>query len=62
MPNGTPPPMLCGIPEAAEFLSVGRSTVYELLKVGRLQSVNIGRRRLVRLDSLRAIAHGEGVQ
>lgn len=59
MANETPAPMLCGIIQAAEFLSVGRSTVYELLNQGKLESVSIGRRRLVRVDSLRALARGE---
>jgi excisionase family DNA binding protein len=33
--------------EAAEVLGISRSTVYEEIRTGRLQSVRIGRRRLV---------------
>ena len=57
--SGTPPPLLCGISQAAAMLGVGRSTVYELLKDQRLQSVSIGRRRLVRIESLSSLAAGE---
>ena len=33
--------------EAAELLGVGRTTVYELLNAGRLESVRIGRSRRI---------------
>jgi excisionase family DNA binding protein len=33
--------------EAAKALRIGRSTVYEEIRLGRLQTVRIGRRRLV---------------
>ncbi len=33
--------------EAAEVLSVGRTTVYELIKVGALHSIKIGRSRRI---------------
>ncbi|MEV6021368.1 helix-turn-helix domain-containing protein [Streptomyces sp. NPDC051997] len=33
--------------EAAIVLRIGRSTVYEEMRLGRLQTVRIGRRRLV---------------
>ena len=52
-------PILLSIEKAAEALSIGRSKTYELISEGRLLTVNIGRRRLVRTDSLRAIATGE---
>jgi excisionase family DNA binding protein len=38
--------------EAARRLSVGRTTVYELMASGELQSVNIGRCRRVPVSSL----------
>jgi excisionase family DNA binding protein len=52
-------PILLSIEKAAEALSIGRSKTYELISEGRLLTVNIGRRRLVRTDSIRAIANGE---
>lgn len=51
--------LLCSIPEAARALGVGRSKLYELIGEGRLATVHIGRRRLVRMDSIRALALGE---
>jgi excisionase family DNA binding protein len=51
--------LLCSIPDAAKALGVGRSKLYELIGEGRLETVTIGRRRLVRTDSVRALALGE---
>ena len=49
-------PLLYSIPDAAKALSLGRSKLYELITEGRLETVNIGRRRLVRAESVRALA------
>jgi excisionase family DNA binding protein len=38
-----PEPLLLTIVEAARLLSVGRTTVYELMERGELRSVHIGR-------------------
>ena len=35
------------IEEAAELMSIGRDSVYELLHAGRLRSIKIGRRRVI---------------
>ena len=48
--------LLCSIPEAGKALGVGRSKTYELISEGRLETVNIGRRRLVRVRSVKALA------
>jgi excisionase family DNA binding protein len=50
---------LLSIRGAADALSIGRSKTYQLISEGKLLTVNIGRRRLVRADSVRAIARGE---
>jgi excisionase family DNA binding protein len=52
-------PMLCSIPDAATALGVSRSKTYELIGQGQLLTVHIGRRCLVRIDSVEAIAFGE---
>ena len=52
-------PLLCSIPEAASVLGISRSTAYELISQRRLLTVQIGRRRLVKTESIRAIANGE---
>lgn len=48
--------LLCSIPDAAAALGLGRSKVYELIGEGQLQTVSIGRRRLVCVASVRAFA------
>ncbi|MER7351217.1 helix-turn-helix domain-containing protein [Streptomyces aurantiacus] len=40
-------PLLYRPEEAATVLGIGRSMVYEEIRLGRLQTVRIGRRRLV---------------
>jgi excisionase family DNA binding protein len=51
--------LLVSIPDAAKALGVGRSKLYQLIGESRLETVTIGRRRLVRTDSVRALALGE---
>ena len=50
---------LFSIRDAAQALGIGRSKTYQLISQGRLLSVTIGRRRLVRIDSVRALVDGE---
>ena len=50
---------LLSIEDAAAALAIGRSKAYQLMSEGRLLTVQIGRRRLVRVDRVRAIASGE---
>ena len=45
-------PLLYDIAGASHVLAVGRSKIYELLKSGQLESVVIGRRRLIPADAL----------
>ena len=52
-------PILLSIEKAAEALSIGRSKTYELIGEGKLVTITIGRRRLVRMDSVQALARGE---
>jgi len=52
-------PVLLSIEKAAEKLSIGRSKIYDLINAGKLVTVTIGRRRLVRVDSVQALARGE---
>jgi excisionase family DNA binding protein len=48
--------LLYPIPDAAKALGLGRSKIYELLAEGQLESISIGRRRLVKAESIRALA------
>lgn len=46
------------IADAAKTLSVGRTKFYELIDEGRVETVRLGRRRLVKVVSLRKLAVG----
>jgi len=50
------------VEEAAEMLSLGRSTVYDLLKDGSLVSVKVGNRRLISVKELRAFLERLGTK
>ena len=47
--------ILCSVADAAKLLGIGRTKLYELLKNGELASMQIGKRRLVRVDSISAL-------
>ncbi len=48
--------ILASIPDAQRALGIGRSTAYRLIDEGRLETVKIGRRTLIRVSSIRALA------
>ncbi|GAA2510107.1 helix-turn-helix domain-containing protein [Pilimelia columellifera] len=45
--------------EAARVLSLGRSTVYELMASGRLRSIRVGRSRRIPAEALREFVVAE---
>lgn len=47
-------PLLIRIEEAARLLSLGRSTIYEMIYKGELPSVECGTARRIPLDALKA--------
>jgi excisionase family DNA binding protein len=47
--------LLVSVEEAAELLHVGRSTIYDLIRMRILPSVRIGRCRRIPLDGLRKL-------
>ena len=49
-------PVLCSIAEAAKALGISRVKSYQLIREGRLETVRIGRRRLVLVASIHALA------
>ena len=53
-------PYLASIPEAQRALGIGRTTAYRLMDAGKLERVKIGRRTLIRVSSIKALA-GEGL-
>ena len=52
-------PLLVTIDEALRLIGVGRTKLYELINEERLDVVKIGRRTMVRFESLKRLAeHG----
>jgi excisionase family DNA binding protein len=47
--------MLCSINETAEALRLGRTSIYNFIKDGRLETVKLGRRTLVKVSSIKAL-------
>jgi excisionase family DNA binding protein len=52
-------PLALSINDAAKALSLGRTSSYAMIADGRLEAFKLGRRTLVRVDSLRRIVAGE---
>jgi excisionase family DNA binding protein len=48
-------PLLHSISDAAKALGIGRTKLYEMLAKGELASVQIGTRRLVKAESMKAL-------
>lgn len=49
-------PVLCGRADAAKMLGLGTTKTDELIAQGVLESVRIGKRRLVKISSLKRLA------
>lgn len=49
-------PVLCGRADAAKMLGLGATKTDELISRGVLESVRIGKRRLVKISSLKRLA------
>jgi excisionase family DNA binding protein len=48
-------PITVSITNASKSLGLGKTSIYELINEGKLATVKIGRRRLVKADSIRAL-------
>ena len=48
-------PLLLSINEAAKTLSLGRTSIYALIKQGKLETVKLGRRTAVKVESIRRL-------
>ena len=55
----SPEPLTYSIKEAIRLSSIGKTRIYELINAGELKVTRIGRRTLVRADSLRALLNPE---
>ena len=55
--------MLYSINETAEALRLGRTSIYNFIKLGRLKTVKLGRRTLVKVSSIQdLIGESEAAQ
>lgn len=43
------------VKEACEMTGLGKTKLYELMNENRIETITIGRRRLVKVESLRAL-------
>lgn len=49
-------PYLASISDAQRALGIGRTTAYRLIDAGKLEKVKIGRRTLIKVASIKALA------
>lgn len=49
--------LLYTVPEVVDLTTLSRSVIYELIRTGRLRSVQEGRRRLIPAEALTAYLH-----
>jgi excisionase family DNA binding protein len=52
-------PLTVGVQTALHLTGIGRTKFYELLSDGTIESVTVGRRRLIRYASLERLAIGQ---
>ena len=48
-------PIATSINDAAKALSLGRTSIYALIREGRLETFKLGRRTLIKVDSVRRL-------
>ena len=48
------------INETARALSMGRTSIYAMIAEGRLEAFKLGRRTLIKADSIRRLVDGQG--
>ena len=51
-------PLAVSVTRAAQLLGIGRTITYELIKCGKLETANIGRRNMVRMASIKRLVEG----
>lgn len=51
-----------GIAEFCRLTGLGRTTAFQLIRTGAVQSVRVGRRRLIRFESIEALLKGDSAE
>lgn len=51
-------PIALSINDTAKALSLGRTSIYALIREGRLEAIKLGRRTLIKAESLRRLVEG----
>ena len=51
-------PLALSINDAARALSLGRTSIYAMIGDGRLQAFKLGRRTLIKMESIRRVVAG----
>lgn len=52
-------PLTVSVDDAQVISGLGRTTLYRLIEAGQLETTKLGRRRLVRVDSLKKLIGAE---
>jgi excisionase family DNA binding protein len=53
-------PLALSINDTAKALGLGRTSIYAMIADGRLDAFRLGRRRLVRMESIRRLIAAQG--
>lgn len=53
-------PLAVSINDTAKALGLGRTSIYALISEGRLDSFKLGRRTLIKMESIRRLIESQG--
>jgi excisionase family DNA binding protein len=53
-------PLLISVPDAASYLGIGLTLMNELVKAHAIPKIQLGSRRLLRMEDVERLAKGEG--
>ncbi|MFP5431919.1 MAG: helix-turn-helix domain-containing protein [Alphaproteobacteria bacterium] len=52
-------PITCSVDDAAKAIGIGRVTLYKYINEGRVESIRVGGRRLVKIESVKRLVGAE---